>query len=88
MSTNTAFLEKLVFHLSLLTEVYNRIMLERFDHKYKGNRYYNFIVVFVGLLFAAYMIMPDEWRKPATIILAVFISAAVAKFATSNRNKN
>ena len=63
-------------------------MLDKFDHKYRGNRYYNFLVVFVGLIFAAYMIMPGEWRKPAPLILAVFISAAVAKFAASNRNRN
>ena len=60
-------------------------MLDKFDHKYKGNRYYNFFVVFVGLFFASYIIMPDGWRKPVPLILAVFISAAVAKFASPNR---
>ena len=44
-------------------KVYYKIMRDKLDHKYKGNRYYNFLVVFVGLFFAAYMIMPDEWRK-------------------------
>ena len=63
-------------------------MLDKFDHKYKGNRYYNFFIVFVGLFFAAYMIMPDEWRKPAPLILAVFISAVFAKFAASKRKRN
>ncbi len=60
------------------------IMLNKFDHKFKGNRYYNFVVVFAGLFFAAFMIMPDEWRRPAPLILVVFISAAIAKFAASN----
>ena len=62
-------------------------MLNKFDHKFKGNRYYNFFVVFVGVFFAAFLLMPDEWRKPATLILAVFISAAVAKFSTSSDNQ-
>ena len=62
-------------------------MFDKFDHKFKGNRYYNFFVVFVGLFFAMFMILPDEWRKPAPLILAVFISAAIAKFSSSNRNQ-
>ena len=63
-------------------------MLDKLDHKYKSNRYYNFFVVFVGLFFAAYLIMPDEWRNPGSLILVVCISAAVAKFSASNRNLN
>ena len=57
-------------------------MFDKFDHKFKGNRYYNFFVVFVGLFFAMFIIMPDEWQKPAPLILAVFISAAIAKFSS------
>ena len=64
--------------------VFCGIMFDKFDHKFKGNRYYNFVVVFAGLFFAAFMIMPDEWRKPAPLILVVFISAAIAKFSASN----
>ena len=64
------------------------MVLDKLDHKFKGNRYYNFFVVFVGLLFAAFIIMPDEWRKPAPLLFAVLISAAVAKFSASNRNQN
>ena len=64
------------------------MIFDKFDHKYRGNRCYNFLMVFVGLFFAAYIIMPDEWRKPAPLLLAVFISAAVAKFVASNRNTN
>ena len=62
-------------------------MFDKFDHKFKGNRYYNFFVVFVGLFFAMFIIMPDEWQKPAPLILAVFISAAIAKFSSSKRNQ-
>ena len=65
-------------------KIFCGIMFDKFDHKFKGNRYYNFVVVFVGLFFAAFMIMPDEWRKPAPLILVVFISAAIAKFSASN----
>ena len=69
----------------LLTKAYYETMLDKFDHKFKGNRYYNFFVVFIGLFFASFIIMPDEWRKPAPLVLACVISAAVAKFAASNR---
>tara|TARA_B100000963_G_scaffold218274_1_gene190326 strand:+ start:127 stop:441 length:315 start_codon:yes stop_codon:yes gene_type:complete len=79
---------QLIRKLHAPEKVYCGIMLDKLDQKYKGNRYYNFLVVFIGLLFAAYMIMPDELQEPAPLILAVFISAAVAKFACSNRNRN
>ena len=72
--------------LQTATKVIYEIMFDKFDHKFKGNRYYNFVVVFVGLFFAAFMMMPDEWRKPTPLILVVFISAAVAKFSSS-KNK-
>ena len=62
-------------------------MFDKFEHKFKGNRYYNFFVVFVGLFFAMFMILPDEWRRPAPLIVAVFISAAIAKFSSSKRNQ-
>jgi len=62
-------------------------MFDKFDHKFKRNRYYNFFVVFVGLFFAMFMILPDGWRRPAPLILAVFISAAIAKFSSSKRNQ-
>jgi hypothetical protein len=60
-------------------------MLNRLDHKYNRSRYYNFFVVLVGLFFASFIIMPDEWRKPAPLILTFVISAAVAKFVAPNR---
>ena len=59
-------------------------MFDKFDHEYKGSRYFNFFVVFVGLVFASFIKMPDEWRTPAQLILAFVISVAVAKFAASN----
>jgi uncharacterized BrkB/YihY/UPF0761 family membrane protein len=70
--------------LQAAKKVFYGIMLDKFDHKFKGNRYYNFVVVFAGLFFAAFMIMPDEWRKPAPLILVVFISAVITKFSASN----
>jgi len=63
-------------------------MFNKFDHKFKGSRCYNFFVVCVGLFFAAFLIMPDEWKKPAPLILVVFISAAIAKFSASNHSQN
>ena len=62
-------------------------MFDKFDHKFKGNRYYNFFVVFVGLFFAMFMLLPDEWRRPAPLILAAFISVEIAKFSSSKRNQ-
>ena len=63
-------------------------MLDKFDHKFKGNRHYNFFVIFVGLFFAVFMIIPDEWRKPGPLILVVFISAAIAKFSSGKGNQD
>ena len=74
--------------LQAAKKVFYGIILDKFDHKFKGNRYYNFVVVFVGLFFATFMIMPDDWRRPAPLILVVFISAAIAKFSASNRKRN
>ena len=83
--TNKRYAElKLMHKLQAAKKVFCGIMFDKFDHKLKGNRYYNFVVVFAGLFFAAFMIMPDEWRKPAPLILVVFISAAIAKFSASN----
>tara|TARA_B100000989_G_scaffold229234_1_gene176138 strand:- start:2339 stop:2545 length:207 start_codon:yes stop_codon:yes gene_type:complete len=62
-------------------------MFDKFDHKFKDNRYYNFVIVFTGTFFAMYLIVPDEWRKPTSFLLAVFISAAIAKFSSANVGK-
>jgi hypothetical protein len=63
------------------------MMFEKFDHRFKGNTYYNFFIVFAGMFFAAFLILPDEWRRPAPLLLTVFISAAIAKFSSSNIHK-
>ena len=63
-------------------------MFDKFDHKFRDSRYYNFVIVFAGTFFAIHLILPDEWRKTLPLILVILISAAVAKFAASNRNRN
>ncbi len=62
-------------------------MFEKFDHRFKGNRYYNFVIVFAGMFFASFLILPDDWWTPAPLLLTVFTSAAIAKFSASNINK-
>jgi uncharacterized BrkB/YihY/UPF0761 family membrane protein len=59
-------------------------MFGKFDHKFKGNRFYNFFIVFAGLFFAIFLVLPDAWRGPTPIVLAVLVSAAIAIFSTSN----
>ena len=63
-------------------------MFDKFDHKFRDNHYYNLVIVFAGTFFAVYLILPDEWRKPLPLLLVVVLSAAVAKFAASTRNRN
>jgi len=63
-------------------------MFDKFNHRFRDNHYYNFAIVFAGTFFAIYLIVPDEWQKPFSLLLVVFVSAAVAKFSTSNRNRN
>ena len=62
-------------------------MFEKFNHKFKGNRHYNFFIVCVGLFFATFLILPEDWRRPAPLALAFFISSMIAKFASSNPSK-
>ena len=62
-------------------------MLERFTHRFKGNKYYNFLIVFLGMFFATFLILPDNWRRPAPLLLAAFISAAIAKFSTEDTHQ-
>ena len=73
--------------LHLAPKTQGNVMFEKFDHRFKGNRYYNFFIVFAGMFFAAFLILPDEWRRPAPLLLTVFISAAIAKFSSSNIHK-
>ena len=60
-------------------------MFEKFDHKFKGNKHYNFFVVFVGLLFATFLILPEAWRRPMPLLLAVGIAGLIAKFVESQQ---
>lgn len=73
--------------LHLAPKTQGNVMFEKFDHRFKGNRYYNFFIVFAGMFFAVFLILPDEWRSPAQLLLTVFISAAIAKFSSSNIHK-
>jgi hypothetical protein len=63
-------------------------MFEKFDHKFKGNKNYNFFVVFAGLLFAVFLILPGEWRRPMPLFLAVGIAGLIAKFAASQKQQD
>ena len=63
-------------------------MFEKFNHKFKGNKHYNFFVVFVGLLFAAFLVLPEEWRRPMPLLLAMGIAGLIAKFATSQKQQD
>ena len=63
-------------------------MFEKFDHKFSGNKHYNFFVVFAGLLFAAFLIMPEEWHRPMPLLLAVGIASLIAKFAASQKQQD
>ena len=63
-------------------------MFDKFNHRLRGNHYYNFVIVFAGTFFAIYLILPYEWQKPLSLLLVVFVSAAVAKLSNSNRNRN
>ena len=63
-------------------------MFDKFDHKFKGNKHYNFFVVFAGLLFATFLVLPEEWRQPMPLLLAVGIAGLIAKFAALPKQKD
>ena len=63
-------------------------MFDKFDHKFKGNTHYNFFVVFVGLLFAAFLVLPEDWRRPMPLLLAIAIAGLIAKFAASQKHQD
>jgi len=63
-------------------------MFDKFDHKFKGNKHYNFFVVFAGLLFAAFLVLPENWRRPMPLLLAVGIAGLIAKFAASQKQQD
>ena len=62
-------------------------MFDKFDHKFKDNKFYNFLVVFAGFFFAIFLVLPDAWRRPVPLLLAVLVSGAIAKFSSSNSHK-
>ena len=59
-------------------------MFENFDHKFKGKKGYNFFIIFVGLQFASFLILPDDWRSTTAFIFTAFVSLLVAHFASKN----
>ena len=63
-------------------------MFDKFDHKFKDNKHYNFFVVFAGLLFAAFLVLPEDWRRPMPLLLAVAIAGLIAKFAASQKQQD
>ena len=63
-------------------------MFEKFEHKFKGNKQYNFFIVFAGLLFAAFLILPEDWRRPMPLLLVVGIAGLIAKFAASQKQQD
>jgi hypothetical protein len=63
-------------------------MFEKFDHKFKGNKHYNFFVVLAGLLFAAFLILPEDWRRPMPLLLALGIAGLIAKFSESQKQQD
>ena len=63
-------------------------MFDKFDHTLKGNKQYNFFVVFAGLLFAAFMVLPEHWRRPMPLLLAVGIAGLIAKFAAAQTHQD
>jgi uncharacterized BrkB/YihY/UPF0761 family membrane protein len=52
-------------------------MFQKFEHKFKDKPLYNFLVIFVGLLFAFYIVVPDEWHRPLPLLMAALASALI-----------
>ena len=63
-------------------------MFDKFDHKFKNNKHYNFFVVFAGLLFGVFLVLPEDWRRPMPLLLAVGIAGLIAKFAASQKQQD
>jgi hypothetical protein len=57
------------------------------DHKFKGNPIYNFLLVFVGLFFAFFIISPDGWHSPLILSFAAMASALIALFSVKFINE-
>ncbi len=56
-------------------------MFEKFDHKFKGKKSYNFFITFIGLLFASFLIFPDNWKSMIPFLVTMFTSFLIAKFS-------
>ena len=59
-------------------------MFEKFDHKFKGKKGYNFLITFIGLLFAFFLILPDDWWSVTSFLLTTFFSLLISHFASRN----
>ena len=42
-------------------------MFDKFNHRFRGKHYYNFVILFAGTFSAIYLIFPDEWQKPCSL---------------------
>jgi hypothetical protein len=40
------------------------------------------------LLFAALLVLPEDWRRPMPLLLAVGIAGLIAKFAASQKHQD
>ena len=59
-------------------------MFEKFDHKFKGKKNYNFFIIFVGLIFAAFLILPDDWKNITSFFLIVPAAFSIAHYSARN----
>lgn len=62
-------------------------MLDNFDHKFKGKRGYNFSVIFVGILFAAFLILPEKYHTLTPLAFVTVVSFVIAHFTSSNMQR-
>ena len=59
-------------------------MFEKFEHKFKGKKSYNFFITFTGLIFACFLILPDNWKGTTSFLVTAFASLLIAHFASRN----
>lgn len=59
-------------------------MFEKFDHRFKGRKSYNFFITFVGLIFAAFLILPDDWKNITSFSLVAPAAFSIAYFSARN----
>jgi hypothetical protein len=65
-------------------------MFDKFDHKFKNKRGFNFFVIFVGLFFAAFLMLPENWQSLVPLAAVTIASFFIAYFSSKNleRRKN